>query len=288
MMTLTQRPELLGRLCVIGAAIFFSSGGAAIKAATLSGWQIACLRAVVALVMLALFMPRHGGRRTGLAFAIGGVQGATMILFSLANTMTTAANAIFLQCTGQLYMPLLAPLLLRERVTRADLWMMAAVAAGMSLFFVGTEPPQATAPQPRLGDAIAIASGLTWALTVIGLRYAAREHGAGIDEKAAVLWGNGIAAALALPMALPLHDVSAGDVAVILYLGTFQVGAAYLLLARGMRAVPAFEASLLILLEPVLNPIWAYLVHGESPSHGALGGAAVIGSVTVVRALRSR
>ncbi|HYC56851.1 MAG TPA: DMT family transporter [Candidatus Binatia bacterium] len=283
-----ERPEVVGRLCILGAAALFSTGGAAIKAATLTGWQIACLRAFVALVMLALFMPRHGGSRGTMAVAIGVAQGLTMVLFALANTMTTAANAIFLQCTGQLYMPLLAPLLLEEKVTRADLWMMLAVAAGMSLFFFGTDPAQATAPQPRLGDVVAIASGATWALTVIGIRHAAREHGGGVDEKAAVMWGNLIAFVLALPMALPFADIGWRDAAVVLYLGTFQVGLAYRLLARGMRTVPAFEASLLILFEPVLNPIWAYLVHGESPSSWALAGATVIGSVTLVRAIRTR
>ena len=283
-----SHPQITGRVCVLAAAALFSTGGAAIKAATLTGWQVACLRATVALVVLALFMPRRGGKRGVLTIGIGLAQAVTMVLFALANTMTTAANAIFLQSTGQLYMPILAPLLLRERVTAADLWAMGAIAAGMSLFFVGTAVPQATAPQPRLGDIVAIASGATWALTVLGLRYAARDTTGGADEKSAVLWGNGIAALLALPMALPLVDVSAADVAVIAYLGTFQVGMAYLLLARGMRTVPAFEASLLILFEPVLNPIWAYVVHGEEPAPWALAGAAVIGGVTMIRVLRAR
>ena len=44
----------------------------------------------------------------------------------------------------------------------------------------------------------------------------------------------------------------------------FQIGLAYVCLSKGMPGVPALEASLLLLLEPVLNPVWAWVVHGES------------------------
>ncbi|MEO1083282.1 MAG: DMT family transporter, partial [Acidobacteriota bacterium] len=71
----------------------------------------------------------------------------------------------------------------------------------------------------------------------------------------------------------------------ILYLGAVQIGLAYFLLTRGMAGVPAFEASLLLLVEPVLSPFWAYALHGELPSAGTVAGGALILMATIGRTL---
>jgi drug/metabolite transporter (DMT)-like permease len=62
-----------------------------------------------------------------------------------------------------------------------------------------------------------------------------------------------------------------------------QIGVAYMFLARGIEGVPAFEASLLLLVEPALNPVWAWLVLGEQPSAWAIVGAVIIFGATTVR-----
>ena len=72
-------------------------------------------------------------------------------------------------------------------------------------------------------------------------------------------------------------------------LGAIQIGLAYACLTRGLRQVPALEASLLLMVEPVLNPVWAWLVHGERPSHWALlGGALIIGATTAQAVVQGR
>jgi drug/metabolite transporter, DME family len=97
----------------------------------------------------------------------------------------------------------------------------------------------------------------------------------------AVACGNLIAFLVCLPAALPLVGSSRLDVAIILYLGVFQIAGAYYFLTRGLRTVPALEASLLLLVEPVLNPLWAWLVHGERPGPWSLvGGAAILVATT--------
>jgi len=279
-------PRLSDRLCVLGAALLFSTGGAAIKAATLDGWQVAALRSMFAVVAIATLVPGAVALRQRSAVLVGSAQAVCMLLFVLANKFTTSANAIFLQCTGPLYLPLLAPLLIGERARRADWWAMVAIAAGMALFFVGIAPTYATAPQPRLGDALAIASGFMWSLTVLGFRWTARsaKHRA-LGAKSAMLWGNTLVVVAALPMAWPLLSVSAADLAVVAYLGIFQIALAYRLLTVGLRRVPAMEAAVLGFFEPVLNPIWAYLMHGELPGTWALCGASIIAIVTLGRAL---
>jgi drug/metabolite transporter (DMT)-like permease len=156
------------------------------------------------------------------------------------------------------------------------------------LFFAGHESPQATAPNPALGNLLGVSSGIFWAFTVAGLRWLGRDDAGGRAAGAgAALLGNTLAFALCLPWALPLGPPVLSDWLVVAYLGVFQIGLAYVLLTKALRRVPAFEAALLLLLEPALNPVWAYAVHGERPGPWALAGGAVILAATAVHSWRS-
>ncbi len=273
---------LSSRLEVLAAAALFSSGGAVIKAVHLTGWQVALLRSTVAALTLLVLM-REVRRRPNLrVLGVGVAYAATLILFVLANKLTTSASTIYLQSTAPLYVLLLSPWLLKERIRGRDIAFMVALAAGLGLFFVGFDPVSATAPNPKLGNLLATASGLTWALTVMGLR--ALGKGGESWGPAGAFWGNIFAALLCLPLALPLAGARPLDFALVGYLGVFQIGFAYLFLIRGLVRVRAFEASLLLLLEPVLNPIWTWLVHGERPGIWSIAGAAVILLATLLKA----
>jgi drug/metabolite transporter, DME family len=263
------------------AALLFSTGGAAIKSATLSGWQVASFRSGVAAVLLLVGLPEARRDWSWRTVPVAGAYGATLVLFVLANRLTTSANAIFLQDTAPLYVLLLAPLLLRERIGVRDLVYAAAVAVGLALFFVSSEEAVVTAPDPRKGNLIGLAAGVTWALTMIGLRWLGRE-GTGGAAMAPVVLGNVLACVAALPMALPVAAFTGPDVAVIVYLGAVQVGLAYVFMTRGIRHVPAFEASAVLLLEPVMNPVWAWVVERERPGNWALAGGAIIILATLV------
>ena len=83
---------------------------------------------------------------------IGVAYAATLILFVLANKLTTSANAIFLQSTNPLYLLILGPLFLHEPVRKSDLAVMTAVFAGIFVLLSGSEAMVATAPNPRLGN----------------------------------------------------------------------------------------------------------------------------------------
>ena len=267
------------------AAVLFSTGGAAIKATSLAGWQVACLRSGIAAVVLLLLAP--GARRgwTWRTTLVGFSYAATMILFVLANKLTTSANTIFLQAMAPLYILILGPVLLREPVHRRDLGFILAMGAGLSFFFIGNEAPAATAPDPVRGNVFAALSGLCWAFTVCGLRWLGNDerNGSGI---AAAVSGNVIACLIALPFALPIVNASAVDWAVIGYLGVFQIALAYVFVTGAMRRVTALEASVLLLVEPALNPVWAWLVHGERPRNWALLGAVIIFGATMYRTWR--
>lgn len=280
--------DVLPRLAILGAALLFSTGGAAIKACGFGGLQVAGLRSAVAAVAVLVWLPAARRALSVRAALVGITYAATLVLFVLANKLTTAANAIFLQSTAPLYVLFLAPWLLGERAKPRDLVVMALIAVGLSLFFVAGEPPRDTAPQPLIGNVLAVCSGLTWALTLLGLRWLEKlgaEPGAGLGS---VVIGNVMAAAVCLPLAGGLAYGHFGDWLLVAYLGVFQIGAAYALLTRGFRHVPAIEASLLILVEPALNPVWAWLFQGEAPAPLALLGGVVILAASAARAWLGR
>ena len=278
---------LSSRLLVLSAALLFSTGGAAIKATAFSAWQVASFRSGIAAIALFLLLPawrRGWSKRTLL---VGFCYAITLILYVTANKLTTAANSIFLQATAPLYVLLLAPRLLGEPLRRGDMLLAALLVAGMTLFFVQVDPALATAPNPLQGNLIAAASGVTWALTLLGLRWLAgseQPESAG----AAVISGNALAFLVCAPLAFPVSGSLPLDWAVVAYLGLFQIGLAYVAMTRGMRGTPAFEASLLLLLEPVLNSIWAWLVHSEQPGTASLLGCALILAASLATAFRVR
>lgn len=278
---MTDVSAFSSRLRVLAAAALFSSGGAAIKSASLNAWQVAGFRSMVAAAALFLMMPEARRRPTPRVLLVGVAYATTMVLFVMSNKLTTSASAIFLQSTAPLHVLLLSPWLLKERVRSADLVYMGVLALGLAFFFVGLDPVSATAPNPALGNVLATLSGVTWALTIMGLRAMGR---GGVDwSPAASVWGNVIACLVCLPLALPVESSRPVDWLVIAYLGVFQIALAYVFLIRGLRHVTALEASLLLLLEPVLNPIWAWLAHGERPGAWSLAGGALILAATLAK-----
>jgi drug/metabolite transporter (DMT)-like permease len=273
-------PRSAARVQLLAAALLFSTGGAAIKAAEFEGWQIASFRSGIAAVALWLMSPVARRGWSWQAAVVGVAYAGCLTLFVLANRLTTAANTIFLQSTAPLYLLFLAPWLLKEPVRREDLGFMLAVGTGLALFFVGVEQPAATAPDPKRGNLIALGSGFFWALAVCGLRWLGSGKGRG-SPAAAVLLGNLTAFLVALPMALPVGSHSLGDWAIIGYLGVFQIALAYVFVTNAIQLIPALEASVILLLEPVLNPVWAWVVQGETPGAWALlGGAIILGATT--------
>lgn len=284
---MTATPTIAGsrdRAMVLAAAILFSTGGAAVKACSLNGWQVASFRSGVAALAILILLPasrRSWNRRT---WIVAVAYAATMVLFVLANKLTTAANAIFLQGTAPLYVLLLSPWLLGERVRLRQLVFMATLAIGMMLFFVGAQPVIETAPDPFRGNLLGAAAGLTWALCIMGLRWLGKDADNVAASTAAVCCGNLLACLATLPLALPVIGTEPSDWAIVIFLGLFQIAVAYAFLVRGVARVPALETSLILLAEPVLNPFWAWLVHGEVPTAWAVAGGAIILGATAIMA----
>ena len=259
-----------GALLIAAAALLWSTGGLAIKLVPLPALGVVFWRSFVSgLFLLAVFRPsrerwRHAAPSTVAVYAL------MILTFVSATKMTTAANAIFLQYTGPLYVLALAPVLLKEPFRKADAVAMGVALVGMSLFFVGRLDAGALA-----GNLVAVLSGVFFGLTVLLLR-----RDASGDAIPSVILGNLAAAALALPFTWGTLALDAKGLGLVLFLGVVQMGISYVLFVKGLRTVPAAEASLLGMLEPMFNPLWAFLGIGEGPSAWAsVGGAIVLAAV---------
>ena len=267
---------------VVFAAVLFSTGGAAIKWCAFDGWQLAGLRAGIAFTTMLALIPEARRGWSWRTTLVGCAYAATTLLYVQANKHTTAASAIFLQATSPLFILMLAPWLLGEHATRRDLLQMAIMGLGLGLFFSGLDQPSATAPDPLLGNILAGTCAVMWALTVIGYRWIVARGGSVATAAAS---GSLTACIVALAAAVPWSAGRSIDWVVVAFLGVFQLGVPYVFMVRAIPRLRALEVALFMLIEPVLNPVWAWLIHGEQPGPATIVGGALILGATVVRSL---
>lgn len=272
-------------LFVLAAALLWSTGGLFIKATELGALELSFGRSLLAAVTVAVLTRREGFRLDLMTLVASVLYAALLVLFVVANKLTTAANAIFLQYTAPVYVLVLEPLIFKERFRAADLSVVAACVAGMSLFFVGQ-----LRPDDVTGNLTALASGVCFALFLLLLR---RQRGGDSNRASSVIYGNVIICLLTLPaFARAADTLTMKDVLIVSYLGVFQIGVAYTLFTLGIaRGVRSLDAGVVGYVEPMLNPVWVFLFLGERPSKWAvLGGCIIIAAVlahTVVLARAS-
>ena len=255
---------------MLAAALLWSTGGLFIKWTTLSGLELSFGRSLFAAITVALFT-RHEGFGINRLTAVASVlYAALLLLFVLATKQTTAANAIFLQYTAPVYLLILEPLVYKEKFRSRDLITVLVCLAGMTLFFVGK-----LRPQDVTGNLLALASGLCFALYVLLLRHAKART---VNRASSVIYGSLLLVIFTAPAGLAaIPRLTQHDVLVVLYLGVVQIGLAYTLFTVAMaRGVRSLDAGIVGYIEPVLNPIWVFLVLGEKPSGWALLGGVII------------
>lgn len=261
-----MNPRRLGLISIVVAALLWSTGGIGIKGVADSALKVTFYRSVFAAVTLFLLFRKQVRVRPTPAFLVAIVSyGGCLTTFVVATKLTTAANAIFLQYAGVVWVLLLSPLVLREKMQRRDVIAIIFAIAGMALFFVGKFEAKGMA-----GNGMALVSSVFFATMILALR---REPHA---SRAAVTWGNVVLSLALLPFVADDLAVTPRALATFVFLGVFQIGLAYAFFVKGLQHVPATQASLTGMLEPVANPVWVLLFLGERPSPYAIAGAAIV------------
>lgn len=253
------------------SAILWSFGGLFIKLVSWNPVAIAGLRGFIAMVVLIVYV-RHPHFTWSFAQVGGAIAYAvTVTLFVIATKLTTAANAILLQYTAPVYVAFLGSWILKERVLWFDWLIVLTVIGGMALFFLDH-----LTPGNQLGNVSAILSGVGFACFVLFMRKQKNE-----SPLETVLLGDFFTGLIGLPF---MFESMPGALSWLglLFLGVVQLGLSYILYSEAIKHVTALEAILIPGIEPILNPIWVFLMLGEAPGKWALvGGFVVLVSVTI-------
>lgn len=259
--------ERKGTLFVFIAALLYSIGGLCIKVIPWGGMAINGGRSVIALAVIGgyLLAIRHP-LRFNRWVAVGAlcVFGSTT-LFSMANKMTTAANAIVLQFTAPIFVMLFSALFFRRRPSKLDIAACGVVFGGVLFFFVDSLDMGGGA-----GNVVALLSGVTYA----GV-FMLNELPDG-DALSSVFWGNVLAAVVGLPFVLWETELSAAALFSLVVLGVFQMAVAYIFMCEGLKTTPSVTASLVSGIEPILNPALVAVFYHETIGPMALVGAAIV------------
>lgn len=274
-------PAVAGALAIVACAFLWSTGGLFIKLIDWNPFWIAGFRSLIAFVFLLSIV-----RTVRLAWSwplIGAaVANATcMILFVLANKLTTSADAILIQYWAPVGTAILGVLVLKERLRIEQIIALVATLVGLVLLFSDKLEPGAL-----LGNLAALASGLAFALMFLFTRMQKDGH-----PLQSLMLSHVIAAVFSFGIAVfqPLPVVSLLSFSAIVALGIGQIGLAAVFFAYGIKRVSALTANLLAVIEPVFNPVWVFLLLGERPSAWAIaGGALILVSVTMASLIGAR
>ncbi|AEH87025.1 DMT family transporter [Mesorhizobium opportunistum] len=278
--TASPREERVGMLLVFLSALMWSFGGTIARFITVGdSWTVIFWRSVWAAAFLLSFMAwRDGWRGMLRSFRDMGLPGlAVGFCFAIASTSfvvalayTTVANILLMQAGVPLLAALFAWVLFRERVTVVTWVAIAAVITGVAIM-VSESLDGAVSP---MGDGLALLIAFMFSIaTVITRRFSS------VRMTPATCLGTILAAGLAASQA-STFAVSASDMGFLFAFGVVNLGIGLAFFATGARLVPAAIAALLGTFEPILGPIWVWLIHSEVPS-----GRTIIGGAVVVTAL---
>lgn len=253
------------------SALLWSTSGLFIKLIDLNPMAIAGLRSAIAGLFMLVML--KGSLR--FSFSSPQIAGAmayalTMVTFVSATKLTTAANAILLQYTAPVFTALLAAWLLKEIVTRFDWVIIGVVSGGMLLFFLDQ-----LSVSGAWGNILAVISGITMSCFILCMRM--QKDTSTIET---VILGNFATMLICIPFYFQ-QPPTVIDWSILFYMGILQIGLSFVIFSTAIKFVTAVDAILIQALDPLLNPIWVFLIIGEVPGRWAiLGGIVVLTSVT--------
>lgn len=260
-----------GTLEVFLAALLYSIGGLCIKVIPWHAMSINGGRNIISVLVVGgyLLVTHHRPRwNRWIVFGAVCVCG-TNVLFTLANKMTTAANAIVLQFTAPIFVLLFSAVLFHKKPQKRDIAVCAVVLLGVLCFFA-----ESLEAGDMAGNLVALCSGLTYAGVFL------LNDMPSSDPISSVFWGDMLSAAVGLPFLVRETDFSLLPMTSLVILGVFQVALAYILMCEGLKTTPAVTASLISGIEPVLNPTLVAIFY-----HETIGPLSFVGAVIVVGAI---
>jgi drug/metabolite transporter, DME family len=255
-----------GRWLILSAALLWSLAGVFIKFLDVPPLTIVFYRSLFACLVFTPCLRRSEWRISTPILVSLISYTAAISSFVAANKLTTAANAIVLQYTAPIFVFLFSRFVLKEKVSRLNGCALLVSMFGVTIISLGS------AGRPEMaGVLLALMSGLLFAGYIVNLQKTR-------DVNPVYLtWINNLACALLLlPFVKSDLALTSAQLWILAVMGAVQLGLPYFLFSKGLESVPLQEASLIALIEPVLNPLWVALVVGEIPSTATIAGGSLI------------
>lgn len=262
-----------GILAIIMAAVFWSTGGVFVKLLPQDAYTILSYRSLLAALLFFVIFRRQVFQMNGWGWLNALFYCFLVLSFVVSTKMTTAANAILLQYTGTVWVLLAEPYFFKVKMERVNVVTIICCLLGMVILVYGD-----LGSGSMMGNLIAFLSGFLMAALYVGQRLNGPERQTG-----SIFWGNIMMAGIGLPWLLQSPVPTLAEAGMLAWLGIFQLGMGFVLFTYGLKRVLAIEASLLAMLEPMLNPLWVLIFYKEKPSSGA-----IIGGIIIILALVGR
>jgi len=260
-----------GIVYVLIAALLWSSGGLFIKLISLNAMQLSFFRCSIAALTFALLFRKQILLFSKLTVINSIFYSIVLISFVIATKTTTAANAIFLQATAPIYVLIFEPIINKTKYEKINVITVTVCVIGMFLFFVGE-----IEPGHLEGNLVALVSGITFAAFFLGMKKNEPKY-----QHSSIFWGNILVTLICIPFLFSFETIRVNDIWMVSFLGIFQIAIAYAFFSSGLKRIYAVEASIISMIEPVLNPVWVLIGYGEVPSITAIiGGLIILTSIT--------
>ncbi len=272
----TKNPRLKGITFFFLTSLFWSSSGVLIKLIIWNPIAIAGIRSGIASIFMLPFLEYKKFKinflniLTALSFSL------TVIFFVSATKLTTAANAIILQYTAPFYTAIFSGIILKERIKASDILFTLITITGIFLFFIDKY-----STNQFTGNIIALFSGITFGWFYLLMRK--QKDSSPINS---AFLGNVTTLLFSIPF-ITIGTLNNKDILLLLVLGVFQMGVPMVFYSIGIKYITALDAILISTLEPILNPVWVFIVIGEKPGKWAfIGGFIVISSIIISQLLK--
>jgi drug/metabolite transporter (DMT)-like permease len=261
-----------GRLWLLSAAVLWSLAGVFIKFLPLPPLTIVFYRSLFAGLFFLFFFQRITRLPPRALLVAMASYTAAISSFVAANKLTTAANAIVLQYTAPIFVFMIVGFFFRERIGYATWAALGIGMAGIAVIFAGS------AGQPDFaGVTVALLSGLLFSIYMLSLRFLQS-----VPPGTLTCINNLACCLLLLPFVMGQLSLTRAECLIIAVMGVVQLGIPYWLFSKAVERIPVHEASLIVLIEPVLNPLWVALAVGEIPAAATfIGGALILAGLAV-------
>ena len=174
-----------------------------------------------------------------------------------------------LQYAAPVFILIISAVFLKQKLLKRDIVVVAITMIGIVLFFFDQ-----LSPGGLLGNIFGILAGITLAIMLVMTGLGGKDDSI---RMTGILIAHCLTSVIGTPIGLLGTDGTTSiEILYIVILGVFQLGIPYVLFAIATRDCPPLAASLIAMLEPLLNPVWVAIFVGEMPGPIALVGAAVI------------